>query len=207
VKVVSDASPLIALARIDCLELLPKLYGNILISTEVYAETVIAGAGLPGAGQIAGAEWIEVSPVSDAAAVAETVRRTGLGAGEVSAILLAKEVAAGLMLIDERRARRYAKSEGLEVVGCVGILETLHQRGFLADLREAYARLLDHEFRIDKRALLGSLGETEATTVVVPSRSQPAHIYRLNPLKHLHGIGAAAPKTPVSLGPGEKHCP
>lgn len=164
-KVVSDASPLIALARIDCLELLPKLYGSILISTEVYAETVIAGAGLPGAVQIAASEWIEVSAAGDAAAVAETVRRTGLGAGEVSAILLAKEVAAGLMLIDERRARRYAKGEGLEVIGCVGILETLHRRGLLADLRDAYARLLDREFRIDKRALQESLAKLKLSSL------------------------------------------
>jgi len=157
VKVVSDASPLIALARIDCLELLPKLYGNILIPAEVYEEIVVAGAGLPGAGQITEARWIEVSPVNDAAAVAEAVRRTGLGAGEVSALVLAKEVAAGLTLLDERRARRYAKAEGLEVIGCVGILETLHRRGLLGDLRGAYARLLDREFRIDKRTLQESL--------------------------------------------------
>jgi predicted nucleic acid-binding protein len=43
VKVVSDASPLIALARVDCLDLLRKLYGNILIPTAVYEETVVAG--------------------------------------------------------------------------------------------------------------------------------------------------------------------
>jgi predicted nucleic acid-binding protein len=55
VKVISDASPLIALARMDCLELLPKFYGLVLIPTEVYAEVTVAGAGLPGARQIAGA--------------------------------------------------------------------------------------------------------------------------------------------------------
>jgi predicted nucleic acid-binding protein len=55
VKVVSDASPLIALARIECLELLPKLYGRVLIPTEVYVEVAVAGAALPGARQIAGA--------------------------------------------------------------------------------------------------------------------------------------------------------
>jgi predicted nucleic acid-binding protein len=133
-----------------------EVYGKILISAEVYTEIVVAGAGLPGAGQIAKAKWIEVSP-SDTGAVAEGVRRTGLGAGEVSTVILAKGVAAGLTLIDERRARQYAKGEGLEVIGCVGILETLHRRGLLADLRGAYARLLDHEFRIDKRALQESL--------------------------------------------------
>jgi hypothetical protein len=33
----------------------------------------------------------------------------------------------------------------------VGILETLHRRGHLVDLRGAFSRLLHHEFRIDRR--------------------------------------------------------
>jgi len=61
VTVVSDASPLITLARINCFDLLPKLYGRVYISTEVYNEVVIAGAGLAGATQVAHADWIEVS--------------------------------------------------------------------------------------------------------------------------------------------------
>jgi hypothetical protein len=42
VKAVSDASPLIAPARIDGLELLPKLYGRLLIPTEVNTEVTVA---------------------------------------------------------------------------------------------------------------------------------------------------------------------
>jgi predicted nucleic acid-binding protein len=48
VIVASDSSPLIALAKIDCFSLLQKLYGQIVISSEVYAEVVVAGAGLAG---------------------------------------------------------------------------------------------------------------------------------------------------------------
>jgi predicted nucleic acid-binding protein len=157
VKVVSDSSPLIALARIDCLQLLPKLYAKILLLTEVYNEVVIAGAGLAGAGQIAKAAWIEVCPVKNVAGLAEAIRQTGLGAGEISAVTLAKELGAGLTLIDERRARRYARGEGLEIIGSIGILETLYRRGQLTDLRDAYARLLAHGFRIDNEALQESL--------------------------------------------------
>ncbi len=163
-KVVSDASPLIALARIDCLDLLTKLYPNVLISTEVHSESMVAGAGLPGARQIAQAEWIEVSSITGPAAIREGVLRTGLGAGEVSAVILAKEIGAELVLIDERRARRYAKAKGLSVIGCVGILEMLHRRRHLADLRGAYTRLLDIDFRIDRRALHESLARVGLQT-------------------------------------------
>ena len=97
-KVVSDSSPLIALARIGCLGLLQKLYWRVVIPAEVYAEIVVAGTGLPGAAEIAAADWIEVASVNDRAALEEGKRRTGLGAGEISAILLALETAAALTL-------------------------------------------------------------------------------------------------------------
>ena len=108
-KVVSDASPLIALARIGHFDLLPKLYGTIVISTEVYNEVVIAGAGLPGAKQAANATWVQVAALRDSAALSAAVEKTGLGMGEVSAVILAKELAADLLLVDEWKARRSAR--------------------------------------------------------------------------------------------------
>jgi predicted nucleic acid-binding protein len=157
VKVVSNASPLIALARIDHFDLVPKLYERVIISTEVYNEVVIAGAGLPGAIQVAGAEWIQVTPVRDSAAVQSALEKTGLGAGELSAIILAQEVQADLLLMDEWRARRYATAEGLAVQGCVGILETLYRRSVLTDLRTAYIRLLAQKIRLNLQTLQDSL--------------------------------------------------
>jgi uncharacterized protein len=99
VTAVSDASPLIALARIGHLDLLPKLFERVLISTEVYHEVVIAGAGMPGATQVSQAGWIDVVPVRDAAALSLALKETGLGAGELSAVLLAAETGADLVLL------------------------------------------------------------------------------------------------------------
>lgn len=118
--VVSDSSPLITLARIECFDLLRELYGRIYISTEVHAEVAVAGAGLPGAFRTAQADWIEVKPVQDAASLASSFTRYRLGAGELSAIALARELSADLVLIDDRRARRHAVDQGLAVIGCVG---------------------------------------------------------------------------------------
>ena len=39
--VVSNSSPLINLARIGCFDLLPKLYGRVYISREVYNEVAV----------------------------------------------------------------------------------------------------------------------------------------------------------------------
>lgn len=81
----------------------------------------------------------------------------GLGAGETSAVQLAKELGIELVLMDEWRGRRLAKQAGLAVVGCVGILEELYRRGTLADLRQAYQELLNQNIRIDLRTLQSSL--------------------------------------------------
>jgi predicted nucleic acid-binding protein len=157
VKVVSDSSPLIALARIGHFDLLPKLYGSIIVPTEVYNEVVIAGAGLPGAEQAANADWILVTAVRDPAALRLAVERTGLGTGEASAIILAKELEADLLLVDEWKARRFAAAEGLAVKGCIGILESLYRQNLLADLRQAYIRLLAEKIRVNLQTLQDSL--------------------------------------------------
>lgn len=158
-KVVSNASPLITLARIGHLESLHKLYEAVHIPTEVYNEVVIAGAGMPGAVAVSKADWIHVTAVRDVDGLAKTMVKTGLGAGEIGAVFLARELAADLTLMDEWKGRRLALEEGLAVVGCVGILEELYRRGEIKDLRQIYQELLGQKIRVDLRTLQSSLGE------------------------------------------------
>ena len=113
---VSNASPLISLARIGHFDLLPKLFKRVLISTEVYNEVVISGAGMPGAREVARTDWIEVRPVRNTAALKLAMKETGLGSGELSSVLLAREAGADVILLDERKARRYAAAQGLPVL-------------------------------------------------------------------------------------------
>jgi len=65
VSVVSNASPLINLARIDQLDLLPRLYGELLIPEAVWEEVVIEGAGQPGADEVKAATWIKRQAVAN----------------------------------------------------------------------------------------------------------------------------------------------
>lgn len=156
-KAVSNASPLITLARAGRLDDLPRLFETIYISHEVYHEVVVAGAGLAGAAAVSRAEWIQVTPVEDQAAIGKSMLAAGLGAGEASAVQLARELGIDLVLMDERRGRRLAQEAGLAVVGCVGILEDLFRQGFVADLRQCYIDLLRQNIRIDLRTLQSSL--------------------------------------------------
>jgi len=113
---------------------------------------------LPGAEEVRTASWIQVqvTPVPHTGVKAAC---TGLGAGERSAIYLALAVKADIILIDEQRARRAAKSTGLMVAGSISILERGAQLKKVADLRSAYQSLLDQGIRFDQKLLEDSLAK------------------------------------------------
>lgn len=155
--VVSDSSPLITLAKIGQLELLPRLYGKISITPQVYHEVVVDGAGLAGSAEVRAANWIDVQMLADPGELRQVQERLGLGAGEASSILLSGEVRAGLVPIDEIRARRAAQGRGLAVLGCVGILEDAFRSGLVTDLRQAYRQMLTSGAYIDPKMLESGL--------------------------------------------------
>ncbi len=151
--VVADSSPLIILAKLGCFDCLHRLFPRVSISSEVHYEVVIAGAGLPGASEVSKAEWIEVKAPQNPAGLSSAQRKYGLGPGEMSTILLAKELGANPVLLDDYRARRLAKGEGLEILGSAGLLETFYLRRYLSDLRGAFRQLLGNNVFIDQRLL------------------------------------------------------
>lgn len=155
-RVVSDSSPLITLTRIGQIDLLPALHRTITISTQVYDEIVVAGAGLAGSSEIAAAKWIEVRPLDESSGLS-TAARLGIGVGELSTIILGRELKADLILMDDMRARRAARQEGLCVLGCVGILQDAFNRKLLPDLRNVYRRLLASGAYVDRKILEASL--------------------------------------------------
>ena len=106
--VVSDSSPLVILTKLGCFDLLNRLFPHLYISAEGHDEVVVAGAGLPGASEVSKAEWIEVKALQNAAGLYSAQRKYGLGPGEMSSILLAKELGANPVLLDDYRARKLA---------------------------------------------------------------------------------------------------
>jgi predicted nucleic acid-binding protein len=157
VTVVSDASPLITLAKIGRLELLSQLYKTIVITAEVYDEVVNRGAGLAGSTEIPASKWINVKLIQNATDLSVAQQKFALGIGELSTIILGKEVDAELLLIDEVKARRVAQEQGLVVIGSVGILEAGFSSNLVSDLREAYRQLLASGAYVDPKILENSL--------------------------------------------------
>lgn len=132
--VVSDASPLINLARVQQFELLAAFYGQVIIPRAVYDEVVVRGQGREGSAEVRSVSWIEIREPQDDLAVQSLAAE--LGRGEASAIILAKERRAGLLLIDEIRGRRVAQQLGLKVLGTLGILARAKREGRVPTLRQ-----------------------------------------------------------------------
>jgi len=99
--VVADASPLIFLGRLSLLELLPQLYGRVLVPRAVLDEVVRGAPTDPAAPALLSAAWLEVEDAGEAPLL-EALREE-LDPGEAAAISLARELGADLLLIDERR--------------------------------------------------------------------------------------------------------
>jgi len=161
--VVSDTSPLLNLAIIGKLELLREQFGEIFIPSAVFDE-LRNGEDLPGSQGIREAEetgWLQVREAKDALLV--LVLQRDLDKGEAEAIALALQLKADWTLLDEREARKVAKSLGLKVTGVLGILARAKQEGAISSLEKAMIELREKAgFRIKQELfvdLVRSSGE------------------------------------------------
>ena len=131
--IVSNTSPIINLACIDRLDLLPALFSEIVIPEAVFHEIAVVVPNAPGASDVRIAPWIHRHLVANHPLVAPL--RLELDLGEAEAIACAVEANARLLLIDERRGRLVAQRLGLSVMGLVGALLLARKQGLIESIR------------------------------------------------------------------------
>lgn len=156
----ADASPLIALARVDGLPWLRKLYKTVSITKEVQGEATGARE-LPGAAAIAAAveqRWIRVLRQEWSEPPLPL-----LDSGEASTLRAAIALGQGtLVLLDDLQARREAQRLGIAMTGTAGIIVEARQAGLIPAAGPVLARLVEEGFHLDDdlvRAILAELGE------------------------------------------------
>lgn len=127
--VVADTSPILNLARIGRLHLLPSLYQQVLIPTAVSAELAGFQNSMSAALGPAYNSWLLVAEAEDQKLVRRL--RDRLDVGEAEAIVLAVERYATLLLIDEKLGRQVAETLGVSVTGLIGLLAEAKQAGLI----------------------------------------------------------------------------
>ena len=160
--IVADTGPLIALARVGRLDLLRRLYRQVVIPPAVHGELAI-GSGRPGATALAAAlaaGWISAQPAADHRAVLELGQDLDLG--EAEAIALAEQLEARFLLIDEAAGRRIARRRGVPVTGVAGVLLSAKASGAVAAVGPIIEELSNAGYRLSSRlvsAVLQRAGE------------------------------------------------
>jgi len=148
-KIVSNTTPLIGLASIGHFELLQQLFGKIIIPQAVYNEAVISGQEKGEAKQeILSSDWIEVVSVVNSLAV--EVLLDELDRGEAEVIVLARELNADWVLMDEKKGRRKLTQLGIRKIGTVGILLKAKEAGYIKSVTKNLTQLRDSGFSISQ---------------------------------------------------------
>jgi uncharacterized protein len=154
--VVSNTTPLIGLAVTGQFDLLKRLFGKIIIPTAVYDEAVLFGREQGGAKrEVASANWIEVVPVQDQLAV--DVLLDELDRGEAETIVLARELNAAWVLMDEKKGRRKLAEMGIPKVGTVGLPLKGKQIGYLDRLQPYLEQLHQEGFSLSQKVINDAL--------------------------------------------------
>lgn len=147
--VVTDSGPLHYLVLIEAIEVLPALYSGVIAPPTVMEElshprtpqAVRVWIALPPA-------WLKVQQPRQSSAAT----LLNLDAGESQAILLAPEIGADFLFMDEEDGRREARQRSLTVLGTLGVLAHAAERG-LQDLPIALTRLQATNFRVTEALL------------------------------------------------------
>lgn len=153
--VVSDTSPICYLLLIGEIELLPQLYGQVLIPRIVQQE--LSDERSP----IVVKNWIKAPPkwliIQDVTVPADKDLDI-INAGEKAAIILALQQGANLIIIDEALARRVARNKGLKITGLLGILDRAAKKN-LVDFPQAIAALTETTFRASSKLIESLLSQ------------------------------------------------
>ena len=134
-NIITDASCIIAFNNIGRFDVLQATCPFIITTPEVAAEN---NDPLP--------EWIQVIAVKDTIKIKSL--SSFLGLGEASAIALALETENPLVILDDKKARRFAQNIGLDIIGIVGLLRIGYKQGLIPDIDYIIENLQKTGFRL-----------------------------------------------------------
>lgn len=163
-RVVSNSSPLIYLSKLGKLELLRKLFKEILIPKEVFNEVVLRGK----EGKFSEVlviedaiheRWIRIKGIKIDRRLLKFAPELDLGEAEV--ISLAREIKAGLVLMDDASARSISESFGRNTKGTIYVLLKAYKSELITkeEVKALLDKLISIGFRLSSEAYSRILGE------------------------------------------------
>lgn len=146
--VVSDTSCFIAFDCINQLEILHRVFNTVITTPDVQQEF---GKTLP--------HWVSIMEPSNQGKKIEL--ENALDKGEASAIALALELQNSIVIIDEKKGRKVARSLDLEVIGSLKVLLIAKQKGVIARVYPLIQELTKQNFRFSAALVKEALAEAK----------------------------------------------
>jgi len=154
--IVSNTTPIISLLKIDKLNLLKELYSKIHIPNAVFEE-VEAGRHKDYYTDLSKISWIKISNIKDKNSIKYFL---DLDAGEAETIVLATEIDADLVILDEKLGRFHAKHADLKVTGTIGVLAKAKKEGLTENLKPIFFELKEKGVWISDKLINEILRQT-----------------------------------------------
>jgi predicted nucleic acid-binding protein len=134
-NIIIDSSSIIALYKLNLIDILKDLYASINVPEAVLSEL---GHDLP--------HWIRILPVDNMDRAKDFRKKLGEGESEVIALGIEKENY--VLVLDDLKARRTAKKLRLKITGLLGILLKAKKRGKISKIKPLLEILDKENFRI-----------------------------------------------------------
>ena len=150
-KVIVNTTPLIALCHVGQLELLKKIYGEIMIPQAVYRELSKKKESICKKQVDNALDWIHVEKIENQ--MAKSMFKTQLHDGEVEVMILAKEKNADIVVIDDANAKKHAKYLKLSVTGTLGVLIKAKRQGHISELKPVIQEMIDKNIYISEKVM------------------------------------------------------
>ena len=137
-KVVVNTTPIISLAAIGRLDIFKSLFGKIIIADAVYTE-IKAKQGY-GYHEV-DSDFIEVQAIQGQ--LYRDFLLTELDAGEAETIILAKEIEADFVIIDENLGYKMANHVGLTAIRTLSVLLRAKEKGLVLQLKPLLDEMIE----------------------------------------------------------------
>ena len=148
-KIVSNTTPIITLLSISKLNLLQQIYGQIIIPQEVYRE-IEQGKDKKFYVDLAEYEWITIKSINNREPL-KYLR--DLDSGEAEVIVLANELRADLVIIDEKSGRDFAEYYNLKITGTIGVLLKAKELGLIKLIKPLIIQMTENGIWLNKKLI------------------------------------------------------
>jgi len=143
--IIGDSSALIALSAMDRLDILEKLFNKVYVPKAVYEEVTKSNK--------AESKKLKLFLKDKVIEVKSHIVKIGLGKGELESIVLYQELNAKFLLIDDKRAKKFAQLNSINTIGSLGVILLAKESGLIDSVKKDLEKLKDKNLYISKELI------------------------------------------------------